>query len=126
MGKTPRIERIELFPLHVPFRALVREAMARFGGRLGMAIAAEEPWTGGDFVIARLGAEDGSCGVGEAFVWLPETGVSPAQIIDAVEHGLARYLLGESFDVEGLSRAMDAIRRAQRSRKGLLDMAATT
>ena len=124
MGKTPRIERIELLPLHVPFRALVREAMARSAGGLGMAIAAEEPWTGGDFVIARLGAEDGSCGVGEAFVWLPETGVSPAQIIDAVEHGLARYLLGASpFDVEGLRERMDANVARSEVAKGLLDMA---
>ena len=45
-----------------------------------MASAAEEPWNGGDFLFARLRAEDGSCGVGEAFVLLPETGVSPAQI----------------------------------------------
>ena len=60
MKNAPRIERIELFPLHVPFRALVREAMARSAGGLGMAIPAEEPWNGGDFVIARLRAEDGS------------------------------------------------------------------
>ena len=73
-----------------------------------MAIAAEEPWTGGDFVIARLTADDGSRGVGEAFVWLPETGVSPAQIVDAVKHGLARYLLGANpFDVGSLRARMD-------------------
>jgi hypothetical protein len=40
MMKTPLIERIELFPLHVPFRAIVREAMARSAGGLGMAIPA--------------------------------------------------------------------------------------
>ena len=78
MPDTPAIERIELFPVHVPFRAEVRETMAASEGGLGMAIAAEEPWLGGDFVIARMTAEDGSQGVGEAFVWLPETGVSPA------------------------------------------------
>jgi len=42
-------------------------------GGLGTAIPAEEPWTGADFVIARLTAADGSQGVGEAFMWLPES-----------------------------------------------------
>jgi muconate cycloisomerase len=124
MTHAPLVERIELFPLHVPFRAVVREAMARSAGGLGMAIPAEEAWLGGDFVIARVSAEDGTCGVGEAFVWLPETGVSPAQIIDAVQHGLARYLLGASpFDVERLRARMDANVARSEVAKGLLDMA---
>ncbi len=53
MART-RIERIELTPLHVPFRAEVRDAMAGSEGGLGMAIAAEEAWLGGDFTICRL------------------------------------------------------------------------
>lgn len=109
----------------MPFRAAVREAMAKGEGGLGMAIPAEEPWTGGDFVIARITAEDGSQGVGEVFVWLPETGVSPAQVIDAVRHGLARYWLGASpFDVEALRARMDANVARSEVAKGLLDMAA--
>jgi muconate cycloisomerase len=124
MTPTPRIARIELFPVHVPFRAIVRETMAKSPGGLGMAIPAEEPWLGGDFVIARLTAEDGSQGVGEAFVWLPETGVSPAQIVDAVQHGLARYLLGaDPFGVEALRARMDANVARSEVAKGLLDMA---
>jgi muconate cycloisomerase len=121
---SPTIERIELVPVHVPFRAAVREAMAKSEGGLGMAIPAEEAWTGGDFVVARLGGEDGSVGVGEAFVWLPETGVSPAQVIDAVAHGLARYVLGASpFDVEALRVRMDANVARSEVAKGLVDMA---
>src|SRR5262245_6911023 len=124
MAKAPAIDRIELHLLHVPFRAAVREAMAAGEGGLGMAIPAEEPWTGGDFVIARLRAEDGSEGVGEAFVWLPETGVSPAQVVDAVAHGLARYVLGASpFDVRQLRARMDANVARSEVAKGLLDMA---
>jgi muconate cycloisomerase len=120
----PAVARIELFPVHVPFRPAVREAMARSEGGLGMAIPAEEPWLGGDFVVARLSAEDGSQGVGEAFVWLPETGVSPAQVVDAVAGGLARYLLGESpFDVEKLRARMDANVARSEVAKGLLDIA---
>ncbi|MBI4517067.1 MAG: hypothetical protein HY699_14770 [Deltaproteobacteria bacterium] len=125
MAKVPIVERIELFPVYVPFRAAVREAMARSEGGLGMAIPAEQAWSGSDFVIARLTAEDGSRGVGEVFVWLPETGVSPAQVIDAVSGGLARYLLGESpFAVERLRARMDANVARSEVAKGLLDMAA--
>lgn len=124
MVAAPRVERIELFPLHVPFRAVVREALARSAGGLGMAIPAEEAWNGGDFVIARLTAEDGSRGVGEAFVWLPETGVSPAQVIDSVAHGLACYVLGENpFDVQRLRTRMDNNVARSEVAKGLLDMA---
>ncbi|MCK6553536.1 mandelate racemase/muconate lactonizing enzyme family protein [Candidatus Binatia bacterium] len=123
-GASPVVERIELFPVHVPFREAVREAMARSEGGLGMAIPAEEPWTGGDFVIARLTAGDGSQGVGEAFVWLPETGVSPAQVTLAVSGGLARYVLGaDPFAVERLRARMDANVARSEVAKGLLDMA---
>ncbi len=124
MDRGPAIERLELFQLHVPFRAAVREAMGRSTTGLGMAIAAEEAWTGGDFVIVQLTAEDGSRGVGEAFVWLPETGVSPAQVVDAVRESLGRYLLGASpFDVEALRVRMDANVARNEVAKGLLDMA---
>lgn len=120
----PAVARLELWPLHVPFRAEVREAMAAGEGGLGMAIPAEEPWTGGDFVIARVTAEDGSVGLGEAFVWLPETGVSPAQVIDAVSHGLARYVLGaDPFALEALRARMDANVARSEVAKGLLDVA---
>lgn len=123
-GDAPPVTRIELFPIHVPFHAVVRETMAQAAGGLGMAIPAEEPWTGGDFVIARVGAEDGSSGLGEAFVWLPETGVSPAQIVDAIAGALARYVLGASpFDVEGIRARMDANVARTEVAKGLLDMA---
>jgi muconate cycloisomerase len=122
--RTPAIESIELVPLRVPFHAVVRELMAKSEGGLGMAIPAEEAWTGGDFVIVRLRADDGSCGVGEAFVWLPETGVSPAQVIDAVRFGLAGYVLGASpFDVRRICARMDANVARSEVAKGLLDMA---
>jgi muconate cycloisomerase len=120
----PRIERIELVPLHVPFREVVRETMSRSEGGLGMAIPAEEAWLGGDFVIARVRAEDGSEGVGEAFVWLPETGVSPPELIAQVRDGLARYALGESpFAVQRMRSRMDANVARCDVAKGLVDMA---
>jgi len=124
MPQTPLIERIELFSLHVPFRQEVRDAMANSEGGLGMAIPAEEAWNGSDCILARLTADDGSQGLGEAFVWLPETGVSPAQVVDAIRHGLARYLLGESpFAAAKLRARMDANVARSEVAKGLLDMA---
>jgi muconate cycloisomerase len=120
----PRIDRIELTPAHVPFRPVVREAMSASEGGLGMAIAAEEAWLGGDFVICKLRAEDGSVGLGEAFVWLPETGVSPQQIIDVIEYALGQYVLGESpFRVERIRHRMDCNVSRSEVAKGLLDMA---
>lgn len=110
--------------MHVPFREAVREAMGRSSGGLGMAIPAEEAWLGGDFVIARLSADSGARGVGEVFVWLPETGVSPAQVIDAIRGGLGGYVLGANpFHVESLRARMDANVTRSEVAKGLLDMA---
>jgi len=120
----PRIVKIELTPAHVPFRSVVRDAMSASEGGLGMAIAAEEAWLGGDFVICKLRAEDGSVGLGEAFVWLPETGVSPQQIIDVIQNALGRYVLGESpFRVERIRHRMDCNVTRSEVAKGLLDMA---
>jgi muconate cycloisomerase len=121
--KDPRIIRIELTPVYVPFWDFVKETMSSAGG-LGMAIAAEEAWLGGDFVICKLIAEDGSIGVGEAFVWLPETGVSPQQIIGAIKDALGKYVLGESpFHVEKIRYRMDINVARNDVAKGLLDMA---
>lgn len=120
----PVITRIELFPLHVPFHEIVRATMAQSPNGLGMALAADAPWLGGDFVIARLTADDGTQGVGEAFMWLPETGVSPAQVIDAVAHGLGRLVLGANpYEVTQLRDRMDANVARSEVAKGLLDMA---
>lgn len=120
----PRVESLELFPLHVPFRDVVRQTLEGSEGGLGMAIPSEEPWLGGDFVIARAHAEDGSVGVAEAFVWLPETGVSPTELIAQVQGGLARYALGESpFDVVKIRDRMDRNVARCDVAKGLIDMA---
>jgi muconate cycloisomerase len=119
----PKIVKIELTPLHVPFREEVRKTMQE-GGGLGMAIPAEEEWPGGDFAVCRVIAEDGSQGLGEAFVWLPETGVTPQQLIAVIQQSLGGYLLGESpFRVERIRHRMDANVARSDVAKGLLDMA---
>lgn len=119
----PRIVRIELTPLFVPLLGITKKAMDESGG-LGMAIPAEEEWLGGDFVIGKLFAEDGSVGLGEAFVWLPETGVSSEQIIDAIKNALYRYVVGESpFNVEKIRHRMDNNVTHNEVAKGLLDIA---
>ncbi|MFX0135877.1 MAG: mandelate racemase/muconate lactonizing enzyme family protein [Candidatus Hodarchaeota archaeon] len=113
---------IELTPLRVPFKALVKQAMDE-GGGLGMAIPAEEEWSGGEFVICKLNCDDGTFGIGEAFVWLPETGISPEQIIDAIKQALYKYVIGESpFNVERIRYKMDINVAKSDVAKGLLDM----
>ncbi len=113
---------IELTPLRVPFKELVKQTMDE-GGGLGMAIPAEEEWSGGEFVICKLFCEDDTVGLGEAFVWLPETGISPDQIIDAIKKALYRYVLGESpFNVERMRFKMDINISKSDVAKGLLDM----
>ncbi len=120
----PVITEIELTPVKVPFPAFVREAMLSSGG-LGMMIPAEEEWLGGDFVICRLTAEDGTVGLGEQFVWLPETGVSPGQIIAAIKDALYLYVLGESpFNLEHIRFRMHNNVAHNETAKGLIDMAA--
>jgi muconate cycloisomerase len=120
----PVITTIELTPIKVPFPAFVREAMQSAGG-LGMMIPAEEEWLGGDFVICRLITEDGFIGLGEQFVWLPETGVSPSQIIAAIKDALYLYVLGESpFNLEHIRHRMHNNVARNETAKGLIDMAA--
>jgi muconate cycloisomerase len=118
------IVRIELTPLYVPFKPEIRQAMESGERGLGMAIGAEEAWLGGDFVICQLVCEDGTMGLGESFVWLPETGVSPEQIIGAIKGCLAKYIMGENpFNVERIQQRFDANMSRNEVAKGLLDMA---
>ncbi len=118
------IQVIELTPIHVPFKDQVKKAMTETHGGLGMAIGAEEEWLGGDFVICKLITKDGSIGLGEVFVWLPETGIKPDQIIDSIRNSLGKILLGENpFNLEKINHRMDASLARQEVAKGILDMA---
>lgn len=120
----PKIVKIELRQVFMPFREMVVDAMRSSAGGLGMMIPSEEEWLGGDFVIAKVFAEDGKYGMGEMFLWLPETGVSVEQVIDAVVNGLSGYLLGESpFKVERIKYRMDSNVTRSEVAKGMLDMA---
>lgn len=118
------ITSIELTPLHVPFKDYIINAMGEGEGNLGMAIAAEEAWLGGDFVVCKLISKRGNIGLGEAFLWLPETGVSPNQIIDAIKNCLAKYILGENpFNIEKINYRMDVNLARNEAAKGMIDMA---
>ncbi|MBW1985513.1 MAG: mandelate racemase/muconate lactonizing enzyme family protein [Deltaproteobacteria bacterium] len=119
-----RIVKIELTPVFVPFHEDVLKLMQNSKGGLGMAIAAEEPWTGGDFVICKLIDNHGNTGVGEIFLWLPESGTSPDQVIDVIQNGLCNYVLGESpFNTEKIRRLMENNVTRNEMAKGLIDMA---
>lgn len=124
MGEKNIIRRIELTPIHVPFKEQVRKAMSSSERGVGMAIPVDEEWLGGDFVICKLIDDQGNEGIGESFVWLPETGVSPDQIIDSIEKALSRYVLGESpFNIEKMLFKMDNNVSRNEVAKGLLDIA---
>jgi muconate cycloisomerase len=119
-----KVETIELTPLHVPFKEYVVKAMSQGESGLGMASKSQEPWLGGDFVICKLISRDGYEGLGESFVWLPETGVSPNQIIDAIKNSLKNYVLGENpFNIEKINYRMDINLARNETAKGLIDMA---
>jgi muconate cycloisomerase len=121
---TLKIETIELTPLFVPFKEPVKHIMQSGEGGLGMAIKAEEPWLGGDFVICKLICNDGNVGLGESFVWLPESGITPYQIIDSIKNGLANYVISENpFNIEKINQRMDNNVARSEAAKGLLDMA---
>ncbi len=121
---TFKIESIELTPLFVPFKAPVKHVMQSSKGGLGMAIKAEEPWLGGDFVISKLICNNGNIGLGESFFWLPESGITPYQIIDSIKNGLADYVIGENpFNIEKINQRMDNNVARSEAAKGLLDMA---
>jgi len=118
------IETIELTPLHVPFKDYVIKAMGESESGLGMVSRSQESWLGGDFVICKLTSKDGSEGLGESFVWLPETGVSPFQIIDAIKNSLKKYVINENpFNIEKINYRMDVNLARNETAKGLIDMA---
>jgi muconate cycloisomerase len=120
----PVITQVDLTPIFVPFKPIVQQFMSSGEGGVGMAIPVEEAWVGGDFVVCQVTCNDGSIGVGEVFMWLPETGVSPNQVIDSIQNGLGRYIIGESpFNVERMATRMNHNVARNEVAKGLLDMA---
>ena len=87
---TNEIVEIRLSSVFVPFKKFVRATMDSSEGGHGMAIPTDEPWQGGESVICQLFTKNGMMGLGEMLVWLPETGVSPNQIIDAINKALGK------------------------------------
>ncbi|MHA1269091.1 MAG: mandelate racemase/muconate lactonizing enzyme family protein [Candidatus Helarchaeota archaeon] len=115
---------IELIPLHVPFKESIRKVMQEGEHGVGMAIKVDESWLGGDFVICKLYDNEGNIGLGESFVWIPETGISPEQIIDIIKRVLFKYVIGESpFNLEKIHFKMDNNLANNGVSKGLIDIA---
>lgn len=115
---------IELFEARVPLSSIARSAMAESDNGLGMAIPAEEPWLEADFLLCRLVDEDGVEGWGEAYVWLPESGVSQREMAMAIRDHLGRYVLGaRPTDVQALAARLDRNVARNEMAKGVLDIA---
>ncbi|NVM02452.1 MAG: mandelate racemase/muconate lactonizing enzyme family protein [Candidatus Helarchaeota archaeon] len=120
----PKIVSIDLTPIHVPFRKETREVMESGEGSLGMAIPSEEPWTGADFVICRITTSDGSIGVADVLLWLPEDGLLPENVINSVEKGFGKYFLGENpFNIRRIHDRLDRNVARNEIEKGLLENA---
>ncbi|MBQ1540734.1 hypothetical protein C5708_01775 [Caulobacter sp. CCUG 60055] len=118
------IVRIDLYPLHVPFREEVRAALQGGSGKVAMSLNVDDHWLGGDFLICRMTTEGGVTGVGEAFVWLVESGVSPMLMADLIRDHLARFVLGRSaFDIEAINAKFDDNVARNEMAKGVLDLA---
>lgn len=120
-----KIISVELTPLFVPFKEVARKAMGESEGGIGMAHPSDEDWFGAEFVIVKLICSDGSVGLGESSIWLPESGITPLQVIDVIKKGkLANYLIGENpFNVEKINKKMDDNVARNDQAKGVLDMA---
>lgn len=124
MSTRDPIVRIDLYPLHVPFREEVRAALQGGSGKVAMSLNVDDHWLGGDFLICRMTTEGGVTGVGEAFVWLVESGVSPTLMADLIRDHLARFVLGRSaFDIEAINAKFDDNVARNEMAKGVLDLA---
>lgn len=118
------ITEVHLFELRVPLSELARGAMAASDNGLGMAIPTEEPWLEADFLYCKLVDEDGAEGWGEAYVWLPESGVSNSDMASAIQHHMGSYVLGaRPTAVQALAARLDRNVARNEMAKGLIDIA---
>ena len=118
------ITSVQLFEARVPLSELARGAMAASDNGLGMAIPTEEPWLEADFLFCRLVDDAGVEGWGEAYVWLPESGVSNRDMASAIEHHLSAYVLGSRpIAVQALAARFDRNVARNEMAKGLVDIA---
>lgn len=118
------IVRVDLYPLHIPFREEVRAALQGGSGKVAMGLKVDDHWLGGDFLICRLTTEGGVSGVGEGYVWLVESGVSPVLMADLIRDHLARFVLGRSaFEIEAINARFDDNVARNEIAKGVLDLA---
>lgn len=123
-GRSAPIVRIDLFEAKVPLSPLARGAMSQSDNGLGMALPAEEAWEAADFLYCRLVDAEGVEGWGEAYVWLPETGVSQREMAMAIRDHLGKYVLGaRPTDAQALGARMDRNVARNEVAKGLIDIA---
>ena len=122
--RSATVRTIELFEAEVPLSGIAQAAMAESDTGLGMALAAEDPWTAADFLFVRVVDEDGIEGWGEAYVWLPESAVSNRGMAAVIREHLGRYVLGaRPTDVRAIGARMDRNIPRNEMAKGVLDVA---
>lgn len=118
------IVKIELFPVFIPFNEMVRSLLQGGSGKVAMGLKVDDPWLGADFLVCRMTTESGIVGISDAYVWLVESGASPAMMAGVIKDHLARYVLGQSaFDREAVATRFDNNVARNEMAKGLLDLA---
>ena len=70
MAQPDPITKIELFPIYIPFKEHVRDALMGGSGKVAMGLKVDDHWLGADFLVCRMTTENGIVGYGDAYVWL--------------------------------------------------------
>ena len=122
MAQPDPITKIELFPIYIPFKEHVRDALMGGSGKVAMGLKVDDHWLGADFLVCRMTTENGVVGYGDAYVWLVESAVSPVMMANTIRDHLARFVLGQSaFDIEAINDKFENNVARNEMAKGVLD-----
>ncbi|MBK6739082.1 MAG: hypothetical protein IPG64_15005 [Haliea sp.] len=117
------IIKIELFPVFLPFREYVRDMLQGGSGKVAMGLKVDDHWLGADILVCRMTTENGVVGIGDLYIWLVESAVSPQLVASVIKNHLARFVLGQSaFDMEAIQEKFCNNVAHNDMAKGLIDL----
>jgi muconate cycloisomerase len=117
------IIKIELFPVFLPFREYVRDMLQGGSGKVAMGLKVDDHWLGADILVCRMTTENGVVGIGDLYIWLVESAVSPQLVASVIKNHLARFVLGQSaFDMEAMQEKFCNNVAHNDMAKGLIDL----
>lgn len=122
-GAHDPIIKIELFPVFLPFKEFVREMLQGGSGKVAMGLKVDDHWLGADILVCRMTTENGVVGIGDLYIWLVESAVSPQLVANVIQNHLARFVLGHSaFNMEAIQEKFENNVARNDMAKGLLDL----